>query len=273
MRRRLLVLLGLLIVRILIGLTSPPAPLLDKERGIEGARYLRERLVAVGQRLLPEPEAGLVLGVVLGYKASLASYFYKQLINSGTIHIVVASGYNVMVVGSFALALFLLLFKRWLATVFSILFMILYAVLAGGEPPVIRAAIMGSVGLTGLVLGRQSRVIWTLFLTLFVMLVYDPILIESISFQLSAAAAFGIFWLKPRMERAIMDRHVGIPLRDDEREDVEMASVSLLKGGDHISCWGGGDVGSFDYTFEKKNWMEDVACRKLEVADFNLFND
>ncbi len=180
----------------------------DPELGIQGPslKKLRERLVEVGQKLLPEPEAGLVLGVVLGYKASLASSFYRQLINSGTIHIVVASGYNLMVVGSFALALFLLLFKRRRATVFSILFMIFYAVLAGGEPPVIRAALMGAVGLIGLAIGRQSQVVWALVLTLFVMLIYDPMLIESISFQLSAASSLGIFWLKPRVEKVLKER-------------------------------------------------------------------
>ncbi len=185
------------------------SPKIEEVRPLKGARgrtsldLLRERLVKVGQRLLPEPEAGLVLGVVLGYKDRIAPDFYNQLVNSGTIHIIVASGYNVMVVGNFLLLILLLLLKRPLATALAVVGMVFYASLAGGEPPVVRAVIMGVTGLSGLALGRLVSAVWSLFLAMVLMLVINPLLIVSISFQLSVAAAIGIFWLKPRLQRVV----------------------------------------------------------------------
>ena len=66
----------------------------------------RENLVEIYTRLLPEPEASLVAGVVLGWKDGLSRSFNQELINSGTVHIVVASGYNVMVVASLLFLVF-----------------------------------------------------------------------------------------------------------------------------------------------------------------------
>lgn len=195
--------------------TSPLAPLLGKEgeNHIQGPslKPLREKLVAVGQRLLSEPEAGLVLGVVIGFKKGIASDFYNQMINSGTIHIIVASGYNVMVVGNLLMAFWLLWLRRSWATVVAITTMIFYGGLAGGEPPVIRAVVMGSVGLIGLALGRAANAVWALLLTLVLMMVIEPLLVENISFQLTASSSLGVFWLLPELERGLrspLERHV-----------------------------------------------------------------
>ena len=170
---------------------------------------LRNRLIAVGQKLLPEPEAGLVLGIVLGFKDRLPVNFYDKLVNSGTIHIIVASGYNVMIVGNFILVILLVWLKRPWATVLTILGMVFYAALAGGEPPGIRAVIMAAVELVGLALGRTASSVWALYLTLALMLLVEPALIGSISFQLSAAAAMGIFGLKPVLEKVVQSHLEG----------------------------------------------------------------
>ena len=77
----------------------------------------REKLALSYGRLLPEPESSLVAGIVLGEKSRLPEEFYNALINTGTIHVVVASGYNVMVVGGMILAALLYLMERKWATV------------------------------------------------------------------------------------------------------------------------------------------------------------
>lgn len=163
-------------------------------KGDSGAESesLRARLSRAVLARLPSPEGELVLGIVLGYKSALPKPFYDQLVRSGTVHIVVASGYNVMVVAGLALSIMLVFWRRRLATLAAIGVVWLYVALAGGEISLLRAALMGSAVLIGLAWGRSARIIWSLALTAGVMLAISPSLIESISFQLSVAATFGV---------------------------------------------------------------------------------
>jgi len=161
----------------------------------------RENLALNYGRLLPEPESSLVAGIVLGEKSRLPKKFYNALINTGTIHVVVASGYNVMVVGSMILGSLLYLTRRKWATVGALGAMVVYGLVAGADPPVVRAVIMGGVIFVGQAIGRVSKALWSLTLAGWVMLMVDPFLIESVSFQLSVAASVGLFWLEPKLKR------------------------------------------------------------------------
>ncbi len=63
------------------------------ELGVFGE--IRERVLSVFKKFLPEPHSGLLSGVVLGTKSSLDSNFLEALRKTGTLHIVVASGSNI----------------------------------------------------------------------------------------------------------------------------------------------------------------------------------
>jgi competence protein ComEC len=71
----------------------------------------------------------------------------------------------------------------------------LYALLAGMNPPVIRAAIMGSLFLIAVYLGRQESAIITLAFAAAVMVGIQPQLLWSVSFQLSFLAMAGLVLL------------------------------------------------------------------------------
>jgi ComEC/Rec2-related protein len=168
----------------------------------------REKLALNYRRLLPEPESSLVAGIVLGEKSRLPEEFYKALVSTGTIHVVVASGYNVMVVGGMILLGLLYFLKRKWATVGALAGMIVYGFMAGADPPVVRAVIMGSVIFVGQAIGRSSKVLWSLGLACWGMLMVEPLLVESISFQLSVMASVGLFWLEPKIRLWLEEREI-----------------------------------------------------------------
>lgn len=177
-----------------------------KERiGVADKKGLRDRLVEIYEKQLPDPEAGLVAGVVLGHKSSMEESFYDSLIETGTVHVVVASGYNVVVVGTVALNLLVYLMRRQRATVVALMAMVGYGWLAGGEAPVVRAVIMGSFAFVARATGRQTESGWLLVVAGWLMLMIDPELIESVSFQLSLAATAGLIWVEPKI-REKMER-------------------------------------------------------------------
>jgi competence protein ComEC len=81
----------------------------------------------------------------------------------------------------------------WLALVATWL----YALLAGMNPPVIRAAIMGSLFLIAVYLGRQGSAIIALAFAATVMVGIQPQLLWSVSFQLSFLAMAGLIFFYP----------------------------------------------------------------------------
>lgn len=157
---------------------------------------------------MPREEAGVVLGIVLGSKSDLPGWMYNKLIKSGTIHIMVASGYNVMVVGSFVMALLVWVVNRRMAVWLAIGVMLIYSILAGWQPPVIRALIMGLILMVGNTYGRRGKSLEALLMTMVAMFVLDPGVVRSISFWLSVSACVGIFWLHPIVVSRLGDKSI-----------------------------------------------------------------
>lgn len=206
MKWRVAILLGFLFIRFLA--VTLPAGNEEKKTGFGVPGQIikwRTNLAAIGARNLPEPESSLILGVVLGFKSTLSEDFYQALVNSGTLHMVVASGYNVTVVAGLALSFFLFFVRRRTATLFAIVILFFYVLLTGGEVSIIRAAIMGSVVFAAKAIGRGNKDWWGLMLALWVMLMIEPTVATSISFQLSAAATLGVIILAPHLNRKVSE--------------------------------------------------------------------
>lgn len=168
---------------------------------------IREKIVDVYKASLPEPEAGLVAGIVLGYKKDIGRGMYDMMIKSGTIHIAVASGYNIMLVGGTVLSVCLWLCKRKWASVVAILSMVFYAFEAGGEPPVVRAVIMAGAVFGAALVGRRVLGWWVLVVTGWLMLLVDPLILINVSFQLSMAASVGLMIVEPALNRWLSVGH------------------------------------------------------------------
>ena len=80
---------------------------------------LRRRIEETYRRTLPEPQASLLSGIVLGSKEGLPSDFYDSLQKTGTLHVVVASGMNVSILAGTLVSFLLLFISRRLAVILS----------------------------------------------------------------------------------------------------------------------------------------------------------
>jgi len=162
---------------------------------------LKERLEAWYSLILPEPEASLMAGIVLGSKRGLPLEFWQALQKTGTLHIVVASGFNVTVVMGATIFLLAGIFRRSLAIVLGIGAVMIYSLMAGMEPAIVRAALMGALAYFGQILGRPSDGLRLLFLAAAAMLLVNPLFIFDIGFQLSFLATFGLILICPRLPK------------------------------------------------------------------------
>lgn len=181
----------------LVNLPVSNEKLINKTRIGVFLKSVREKVVAKYFMFLPEPESGLVAGIVLGDKKDIGREFYEQMIKSGTVHIAVASGYNIMLVGGTVLSVCFWLMKRKRAVLVAIAAMLIYAFEAGGDPPVMRAVIMAGIIFIASCMGRKVISWWILLVTGWVMILVEPLLLVSVSFQLSIAASVGLMVIEP----------------------------------------------------------------------------
>lgn len=119
---------------------------------------LRVALAQVIQRTLPEPEAALLIGVLLGLKTPVLRARLALFTATGTIHLVVPAGLKVAVLAELASAAARPL-GRWLRSLAALLAVALYAALGGGGPAALRAAIMGALLVLAPVFGRAYNVL------------------------------------------------------------------------------------------------------------------
>lgn len=165
---------------------------------IRGSLFkLRQEVESRFARLLPEPQASLLAGILLGAKQDLPENFRQDLRETGTLHVVVASGYNITVVAGFLLTVLAGRLNRKLALVISLLGIAAYMLMAGAEPPVVRAAIMGGLTYLAMFLGREKDALTGLAAAAMTMLLVHPLILFDIGFQLSFLATAGILFIYP----------------------------------------------------------------------------
>lgn len=155
---------------------------------------------AVTQKI-PEPEASLGNGILLGIKQSLGPELMRQFRETGVAHIVVLSGYNIAIIaGVVAYATRFLPFVARIAV--SALAVVLFSMMVGGGATVVRAAIMILVVVGARAVGREASALRALALAGGIMIAQNPlILLHDISFQLSFMATLALVVLAPTIER------------------------------------------------------------------------
>ncbi|MBI2464264.1 ComEC/Rec2 family competence protein [Candidatus Peregrinibacteria bacterium] len=159
--------------------------------------FLRERFRTQLQQVLPEPQASFALGLLFGERKSFSTEMMNAFNITGLTHVLAISGYNITLIIIFANALFASLNRRsrCLLSIFSVLF---FTMFVGPSASVVRAALMGIIGLFALNSGRQNETSLALAASGFFMVLWNPrILLYDRGFQLSFAATFGLIFVSP----------------------------------------------------------------------------
>jgi competence protein ComEC len=162
----------------------------------------KEKFIATVNKILPEPQASFLGGLLYGARRSIPEDLMNQFNTTGTTHIIAISGYNITILVAMLLAITKgvgVSRKRsfWIA-LFGILF---FVIIAGGQASIIRAAIMGGLVLLASQVGRVSRIKNALVFAAALMLLVNPkVLAFDAGFQLSFAATIGLVYLLPIFE-------------------------------------------------------------------------
>jgi competence protein ComEC len=162
----------------------------------------RSRALAAVDSLYPGDgyRSAMLRGLLLGDKSGIRKAWIDDFRRSGTYHALVISGSHITLV-----CCIFLIWLRWFGygtrtvLVASALTAWLYAVVAGADPPVLRAAAGFSLYVVARLFHRRARVLNLLAAVTLAFLLVDPNQLFDASFQLSflSVAAIGAFLPRP----------------------------------------------------------------------------
>lgn len=175
-----------------------------QDTGLDLFPQIRKNLDQKIATLLPSPQAELLSGIVLGFAPQGSSESFAQLRlamrDTSTIHMMVVSGQNLTLLAGFILSLRGLI-NRKKAVALSLIIVLGFTVLTGGQIPVLRAALMVTLSSVAAIFGRQNDGTRALFITGGLLLLINPLWLFDLSFQLSFLATFGVVVIAPILEK------------------------------------------------------------------------
>lgn len=154
-------------------------------------------------KILPEPEAALANGLLLGTRQNISDDLIQVFVTVGLIHIIALSGYNITIISK-NLSIFFNYLAPRLTFTLSIAAIWLFVLMVGASPSIVRAALMGSLVLIGRKIGRRRDMSRVLLLTALVMILQNPYILRyDAGFQLSFLATLGLIYFSPILERFV----------------------------------------------------------------------
>lgn len=177
---------------------------------------LRSKLARVISQALPQPEAALLIALLLSLRSPLLKTITPAFNETGTAHLIAPSGFKVTVLAGLVISSTRWLYKRkeqntknllpaqkrggwqqWLVTILVTLTIFAYTLLSGAGPAALRAGIMGILLIIAPRIGRTYNIYTALALLNLLFSLFDPFVLWDIGFLLSFLGTLGIVLLTP----------------------------------------------------------------------------
>jgi competence protein ComEC len=182
----------------------------------------RITLSTIIEQVLPQPEAALLVAILLGLRTPALNVLASAFKATGTMHLIVSSGFKVTLLAGLVGSCTRWIYKneiqegkllpaqkrggwrRWLSTSLTLASIVAYTILNGAGPAAIRAGIMGCLLQIAPRIGRTYNVYTALALTALIMSFSDPFLLWDVGFQLSFIGTLGIVLFTPYFQRLLL---------------------------------------------------------------------
>ena len=165
---------------------------------------IKEKFLEKMNFAIPEPESLLMGGLILGEKSSFSQAMRQSFVDTGTIHIVALSGYNVTIVAEWIMKIFSFL-PRNFSLGLGIFAIFLFVLMTGANSTAVRAGIMAVLALFARATGRNYDAARALVLAGVIMVFFNPFVLGyDVSFQLSFLAVIAVIFFAPKVEKYFM---------------------------------------------------------------------
>ncbi|WP_027393910.1 ComEC/Rec2 family competence protein [Aquimarina latercula] len=156
-------------------------------------------------------QLSILNALLLGQRQDIDSATFKDYRDAGAIHILAISGLHIgillIILSSILKPLdYFTKNGKVVKTIFIILLLWCFAIIAGLSPSVLRAVTMFSFVAIGMHIRSKTSIYNSLIVSMFILLCLRPLLLFSIGFQLSYLAVFSIVWIQPSLVKLYTPR-------------------------------------------------------------------
>lgn len=187
---------------------------------------IREYLNSTIDSLAGGEEANLLRGLIIGERTEMSPEVKSAFMNSGLMHILAVSGFNVGLVVMIFSALFSFARLRQGAAFMMIsLSLILFGFVTGAQPSVFRAVVMAILFIGGRLLERKADIFNILAVAAIVLLLFDARSLFDVGFLLSFFAVGGLAYFYPKLDE--LGKHVSEKFRTNFLWKFLLGSVAV----------------------------------------------
>lgn len=170
-----------------------------KSNILEKFLIFRNKLIKlIYENIQDNTSANLISAMLLGYKDVMDADIIKDFQHAGVVHILSISGLHVAIIYGAIYLLFSLIiplkYKNKIAIPLALITLWLYTLMVGAMPSVVRSAIMLTLLQISPVINRNVNKYNSLAAAALIILIFNPLQLYSLGFQLSFSAVLGIFF-------------------------------------------------------------------------------
>lgn len=163
---------------------------------------LHKKIKNMYETILPLKEASVLEAMLLGDKQNLDTSVKETYRKSGISHILAISGLHISIISALLwLILDTLKLNKRVSSTIILTVLIVYCIFTGNSVSTTRAVIMIGIVLFGNIIYYQSDIYTSIATAAFVLLIYQPLYLYDVGFQLSFGAVISIIVLSPVLER------------------------------------------------------------------------
>jgi competence protein ComEC len=165
------------------------------------ARVIRDWFADAVRVAIPDPEASLGIGYLVGQRRALPADLASALQVAGLTHVVVASGYNLTILVRLARRLFVKV-SKYLSALSASVMIVTFIAITGASPSMSRAGLVAGLSLAAWYYGRKFHPIIVLLLAIALTVMVNPSYAwGDLGWQLSFAAFGGVMIIAPLAQR------------------------------------------------------------------------
>lgn len=164
--------------------------------------FYRQHIIFKVTEMFPEQSGAFMNALLFGDRQQMTFEVEEQYQQFGLVHLLAISGSHIVLL--MVIVYFVLLrsgVTKEMATVFLIVCIPVYMIIAGASPSVIRASITGVLLLGAFICSVRLSSLDALSITAICMLIYDPYLVFNIGFQFSFVGSFALILSAPILLR------------------------------------------------------------------------
>lgn len=153
---------------------------------------ISNQIITKTKKICNEETSSILLGLILGYKQELNEETQENFKNASISHVLAVSGMHVAYVIMGIDFIFKNLIGKRKTKILGVLALIFYMYITNFSPSITRAGIMGIIIIFSKLIYRKNDIYTSISISVFLLLIYNPFLIQNLSFQLSFGGVIGI---------------------------------------------------------------------------------